>query len=86
VPVIFISLFTAAYAEGSLFDRIGGDAPLSAHFGQNPANEQQEFADAEIVLIATSGGYTNATTGRFYPLAAPDIVIDTITGKAINLR
>ena len=85
VPVIFIGLFIAAYTESSLPDRIGGDDPLLRHFEQNPISEQQEFADMEIVLIAANGGYTNATTGRFYPLVAPDVVIDTVTGKAINL-
>jgi hypothetical protein len=85
VPVIFIGLFTAAYTESSLFDRIGGDDPLSGHFGQDLVSERQGFADMEIVLIAANGGYTNATTGRFYPLVAPGVAIDTITGKAINL-
>ena len=85
MPVIFISLFTAAYTESSLFDRIGGDDPLSGHFGQSPVSEQQEFNDMEIVLIAANDGYINATTGRFYRLVAPDVVVDTITGKTVNL-
>lgn len=86
IPVIFISLFTVACTECSLFDRVGGDDPLSGHFGQSPVSEQQEFNDMEIVLIAANDGYINATTGRFYRMVAPDVVVDTITGKAVNLH